>query len=245
MPELRLTPEQRELLKHWSWGTIQLPEDRANLRTAGLAAIAEIDALRTYFCAEHLPTGPNEIREHVPCVQCLADWFEAKCEEAVGERNQLRAAYADLGLAAMRLHAEQGHYYDAGDLLAEADGGPKALTELERIAAMCDGRPMAFLEHLRARARELCPDYPFGPPRDDAFDWLWAIVSSLEGITLANDDCHKEISRLRALATRYSDELRCAELVHSYDLMEPLDGKKQRRQAEAAYAARLKEIAGE
>ena len=52
---------------------------------------ADRNRLRTYFCADHLPTAPNEIQQHVPCVQCLADWFEAKCEEAAVERDRLRA----------------------------------------------------------------------------------------------------------------------------------------------------------
>lgn len=89
MPE-RLTAEQRARLeamtkpgqKKWDLS----PNDEAAIR----AALAEIDALRTYFCPNHLPAVPNDIREHVPCVQCLADWLEKKCEEIAVDRDRLR-----------------------------------------------------------------------------------------------------------------------------------------------------------
>jgi hypothetical protein len=67
--------------------------------------------------------------------------------------------------------------------------------KLEKIKEMYDGRPEGFRDHLKARAKELVPDYPYAD-NDDPFTWLWAITSSLEGTRLANDDLHKEIDRL-------------------------------------------------
>lgn len=57
-------------------------------------------------------------------------------------------------------------------------------TEL-MVMAMTDGRPKSFFDHLKERAQELAPDYPF--TKEDAFEWLWAITSSLEGTDLAVD----------------------------------------------------------
>ncbi len=51
-----------------------------------------------------------------------------------------------------------------------------------------------FLELLEERAKEISPDYPY--QGSDAFDWLWAIVSSYTGTKAANDDCHAFIKHL-------------------------------------------------
>lgn len=51
-----------------------------------------------------------------------------------------------------------------------------------------------FFQHLKEKARTMVPDYPF--TRDDPWEDLWAITSSLEGITMANNDCHKMIRLL-------------------------------------------------
>ncbi len=47
-------------------------------------------------------------------------------------------------------------------------------------------KAVRVFDHLRDRARELCPDYPF-KPESDAFDHLWALSSSLEGTRQAVD----------------------------------------------------------
>jgi len=66
--------------------------------------------------------------------------------------------------------------------------------QLKMIYEVTDGRPATFLQHLRARAKELAPDYPWS--KDDAFEWLWAITATLEGCEMANNDLHARVKEL-------------------------------------------------
>jgi len=63
------------------------------------------------------------------------------------------------------------------------------------IHKVTDNRPEAFFELLKERAHELCPDYPF--VQEDAFEWLWAITSSLEGTNMACDDWYEHYQKLK------------------------------------------------
>jgi hypothetical protein len=63
------------------------------------------------------------------------------------------------------------------------------------LRVVTDDRPDAFFQLLKKRAHELCPDYPFSE-KDDAFTWLWALTSSLEGVGLACDDWCENWKRL-------------------------------------------------
>lgn len=64
------------------------------------------------------------------------------------------------------------------------------IREFQHVKSLYDGRPEVFHQHLKERAMELEPDYPY-TEKSDPFDWLWALTSSLEGTRLANDDVHK------------------------------------------------------
>lgn len=91
-------------------------------------------------------------------------------------------------------------------LLASARAALDLRAEVGRLRAMCDERPEAFLKHLEARAGELAPDYPW--TKHDAYEWLWALTSSLEGTRLANDDLHAANARLTARVKRCEEALR-------------------------------------
>ncbi len=89
--------------------------------------------------------------------------------------------------------------------------GPQSLVIIMdniTIDSLTDNRPLIFLTHLKLQAKTLVPDYPWD--KDDAFEWLWALTSSLEGTRLANDDWIKLLVAmvdecLKVLSTRYSD----------------------------------------
>lgn len=50
-------------------------------------------------------------------------------------------------------------------------------------------------ERIKEIAVDNCPDYP-NVGNVEPFEHLWAIESSLKGITSANDECHQMIKRL-------------------------------------------------
>lgn len=70
---------------------------------------------------------------------------------------------------------------------------------------MTDTENSNFFKFLEQRAKELAPDYPF--TQNDPYEHLWAITSSLEGVSMANDDCHKIIEILRNLAGVSKEDL--------------------------------------
>jgi hypothetical protein len=73
-----------------------------------------------------------------------------------------------------------------------------------------DGRPDSFASLLRERAHELVPDYPFMAD-ENAFEWLWAITSALEGTDKACGDWAEHCQKLEADVadlTRERDRLR-------------------------------------
>lgn len=63
-----------------------------------------------------------------------------------------------------------------------------------------------FFDFLEEKAKKLAPDYPFSQ-KDDCYEHLWAITSSLEGANMACDDCHKIIEILRERAGMTKEEL--------------------------------------
>jgi hypothetical protein len=75
-----------------------------------------------------------------------------------------------------------------------------------KVNAFFDYRPKAFVQHLERCAKRLCPDYPWSD-KDDAFDYLWALTSSIEGTNAANKDCHGFIEVLRKRLGMSKDEL--------------------------------------
>lgn len=93
--------------------------------------------------------------------------------------------------------------HTSGNVILTQEEYQKLEAEIDRIKELYDGRPEAFHGHLKKRAKELEPDYPY--TQEDPFEWLWAITSSLEGTRLANDDCHKEILRLREEIRRHNN----------------------------------------
>jgi hypothetical protein len=89
------------------------------------------------------------------------------------------------------------------------------------IGLLTDSRPKAFFDLLEERAKELAYDYPF--TQNDAFEYLWALTSSLEGTTLACEDWYKRWMQLMSAMDRL---MKSAELclggwtdVHSRDAL--------------------------
>lgn len=72
------------------------------------------------------------------------------------------------------------------------------MTEAETINKVTDNRPISFFELLKERAYELCPDYPF--TKNDAFEWLWALTSSLQGAEQACDEWADYCLRIKQAA---------------------------------------------
>lgn len=77
--------------------------------------------------------------------------------------------------------------------------------------AKCDSRPDVFISHMEARTKELVPNYPYS--KNDAFEWLWALTSSLEGARLA---CGDWVTSQQMTADERDKLQKFKEFVHAY-----------------------------